>query len=126
MQRSYAWNPSFEVHCEVNEDILMYDYDISDPPKMYKAPSGPMIISPYFAGLVKFDDNYNGNWLGSGCGSVGRAVAFGTRGPWFDSSHQQNFIEHLFIISCIEKTNINKKRPGNIKNYNGNYTIVLW
>ena len=27
---------------------------------------------------------------GSGCGSVGRAVAFDIRGPWFDSSHRQN------------------------------------
>ena len=41
---------------------------------------------------------------GSGCGSVGRAVAFNTRGPRFDSSHWQNFIEHLFIINCVEKT----------------------
>ena len=49
---------------------------------------------------------------GSGCGSVGRAVNFNTRGPRFDSSHWQNFIEHLFIINCIEKTKINKKRPG--------------
>ena len=30
----------------------------------------------------------------------------------FDSSHRQNFIEHLFIINCNEKTKINKKRPG--------------
>ena len=34
----------------------------------------------------------------------------------FDSSHRQNFIEHLFvnmvIINCIEKTKINKKRYG--------------
>ena len=50
--------------------------------------------------------------LGSGCGSVGRAVAFDTRGPWFDSSHWQNFIEQLFIINCIEKTKINKKSTG--------------
>ena len=42
--------------------------------------------------------------LGSGCGSVGRAVDFDTRGPRFDSSHRQN--------NCIEKTKINKKRPG--------------
>ena len=28
--------------------------------------------------------------LGSGCGSVGRAVASDTRGPWFESSHGQN------------------------------------
>ena len=27
---------------------------------------------------------------GSGCGSVGRAVAFNTRGPLFESSHRQN------------------------------------
>ena len=51
--------------------------------------------------------------MGSGCGSVGRAVAFNTRGPRFDSSHRQNFIEHLFvnlfIINCIEKTKINKR-----------------
>ena len=51
-------------------------------------------------------------WLGSGCGSVGRVVARDTRGPRFHSSHQQNFIEHLLIINCIEKTKINKKRLG--------------
>ena len=28
--------------------------------------------------------------LRSGCGSVGRAVAFNTIGPRFDSSHRQN------------------------------------
>ena len=48
----------------------------------------------------------------NGCGSVGTAVAVDTRGPRFDSSHQQNFIKHLFNINCIEKTKINKKRPG--------------
>ena len=51
--------------------------------------------------------------MGSGCGSVGRAVACNIKGPWFDSSHWQNFIEHLFvnlfIINCIEKTKINKE-----------------
>ena len=50
--------------------------------------------------------------MGSGCGSVGRAVDSDTRDPRFDSSHRQKFIEHLFIINCIEKTKINKKRPG--------------
>ena len=52
---------------------------------------------------------------GSGCGSVGRAVCFDTRGPQFDSSHWQIYIEHLFlylfIINCIKKTKINKKGP---------------
>jgi len=27
--------------------------------------------------------------VGSGCGSVGRAVTSDTRGPWFESSHWQ-------------------------------------
>ena len=48
---------------------------------------------------------------GSGCGSVGRAVASDTRGLRFESSHRRNFI-HVFTINCIEKTKIKKKRPG--------------
>ena len=54
----------------------------------------------------------NNKYLGSGCGSVGRAFAFDTRGPRFNCSHRQYFIEHLFIINFIEKTKLNKKRPG--------------
>ena len=27
-------------------------------------------------------------YFGSGCGSVGKAVASDTRGPWFESSHR--------------------------------------
>ena len=49
---------------------------------------------------------------GSGCGSVGRAVASNSRGPWYKSRHWQKiYIEH-FIVNCIEKTKIKKKRPG--------------
>ena len=34
--------------------------------------------------------------LGSGCGSVGRAVAFDSRGPRFESRYRQNnYIDHL-------------------------------
>ena len=33
---------------------------------------------------------------GSGCGSVGKAVASNTRGPLFESSHRQNFISNVF------------------------------
>ena len=42
---------------------------------------------------------------GSGCGSVGRAVASDTRGPRIKSSHQQKFIyiEHLFTVYCVLK-----------------------
>ena len=53
--------------------------------------------------------------IGSGCGSVGRAVSSDTRGPWFESSHRQKciYIEHLFTVNCVfEKTKIKKKRPG--------------
>ena len=34
--------------------------------------------------------------LGSGCGSVGRAVASDTRGPRFESSHRQKFISNIY------------------------------
>ena len=34
--------------------------------------------------------------MGSGCGSVGRAVASSTRDPWFESRHWQNFIYQLY------------------------------
>ena len=52
--------------------------------------------------------------LGSGCGSVGRAIASDTRGPQFESRHRRIFIKNinLSIINCIEKTKIKKKRPG--------------
>ena len=41
--------------------------------------------------------------LGSGCGSVGRAVASDTRDPRFESSHWQKiiYIEHLFTVNCV-------------------------
>ena len=82
------------------------------------------LLEPYFLngriepGLalmkIPLQSNCDGSTIkvGSGCGSVGRAVACNTRCPRFDSSNWQNFIEHLFIISCVEKTKINKKRPG--------------
>ena len=39
---------------------------------------------------------------GSGCGSVGRAVAFDTRGQRFESSHRQKFI--LILNTCLLST----------------------
>ena len=47
------------------------------------------------------------SFWGSGCSSVGRAVASDTRGPRFESSHRQNFISNT---NCIEKTKIKKER----------------
>ena len=53
---------------------------------------------------------------GSGCGSVGRAVASDTRGPRFESSHRQKFInieQLLYTVNCVMKRQkIKKKRPG--------------
>ena len=40
--------------------------------------------------------------MGNGCGSVGRAVVFDTRGPQFESSHWQKFIYTLNI--CLLST----------------------
>ena len=50
--------------------------------------------------------------MGSGCGSVGKAVDPNTKDPWFESSHWQTFIKHLFTVNCVEKTKITKNRPG--------------
>ena len=51
--------------------------------------------------------------MGSGCGSVGRAVASNTRGPRFEFRHQQILIEHLFTtVNCIVLKRRKKKRPG--------------
>ena len=62
--------------------------------------------------------------MGSGCGSVGTAVASDTRGPRFHSSHQKTY---LFILNCIEKTTIKEKRdrdwPRFKKNNFNNYLI---
>ena len=49
--------------------------------------------------------------LGSGCGSVGRAVASNSGGPWFESSHQQKFILNIYC-QLKKTTKIKKKRPG--------------
>ena len=53
---------------------------------------------------------------GSGCVAqlVERSLPIpDTRGPRFESSHRQKFIEHLFTVSCIEKTKIKKKEAVN-------------
>ena len=54
--------------------------------------------------------------MGSGCGSVGRAVASNTRGPRFESSHRQKFIYTLNIslLSTVYRKDENKgKKAGN-------------
>ena len=46
---------------------------------------------------------------GSGCGSVGIAVASDTIGPRFEFSHWQKFVFNKFTVNCIEKRKIKKK-----------------
>ena len=50
-------------------------------------------------------------YMGSGCDSVGRAVASDSRGPRFESSHRQKFI---FIVFCklYWKDENKEKGPG--------------
>ena len=43
------------------------------------------------------------NYLGSGCGTVDSAVASNPRGPEFESSHRQPFIEQLFTVCRIDE-----------------------
>ena len=38
--------------------------------------------------------------VGSGCGSVGRGIAFETRGPSFESSHWQHFKMNKLTFNC--------------------------
>ena len=47
--------------------------------------------------------------MGSGIGTVGRAVTSDTRDPRFESQHKQKFICQLYIL---EKTEIKKMRLG--------------
>ena len=51
---------------------------------------------------------------GSGCGSVGKAVAYNTGGPRFKSSHWQKiiYIQHYCQL-CFENTKIKQKEAGN-------------
>ena len=50
--------------------------------------------------------------MGSGCGSVGRAVAYDTRGPRFESSHRQKFIYilNICLLSTVYWKDENKEK----------------
>ena len=50
--------------------------------------------------------------LGSGCDSVGRAVASDTRGPRIESSHWQNILNMDLLSTVLKKRKQRKKRPG--------------
>ena len=62
---------------------------------------------------------------GSGCGSVGRAVASNTRGPKFESSHWHSFMQNiLFTFNCIENTKIKEKEAGNGPKTRSNISMI--
>ena len=65
-----------------------------------------------FGSKLNFDPDFyfhrpNLSDLGSGCGTVGRAVASNTRDPQFKSQHGQKCVSPL---SNIEKTKLKIKR----------------
>ena len=47
--------------------------------------------------------------LGSGCGSVGRAVVSDTRGLEFEYRHHQNFKMNIFTVNCWKDDNKRKR-----------------
>ena len=49
--------------------------------------------------------------VGSGCGSVGRAVASDPEVCGSNPVIGKIYIEHLFTVNCIEKIKMKKKRP---------------
>ena len=51
-------------------------------------------------------------FLGSGCGAVGRAVAYDTRGPRFESSHRQLLLNIYLLLTVCRKDENKEKRPG--------------
>ena len=64
-----------------------------------------IIVKAWCLYMLKIDYTYllfnNDHRLGSGCGAVGRAVAYDTRGPGFEYSHRQLLFEHLFTVNCL-------------------------
>ena len=51
-------------------------------------------------------------FLGSGCGSVGRAIASNTRGPQFESRHQKIylFLLNICLLSTVYWKDENKEK----------------
>ena len=85
---------------------------------MWEQPSGPFEAARYkyrsysvdlLRSIVK--SMVKKRTVGSGCGSIGTAVASNTRDPQFESCNRQNLSANLSTNCIKEKTKI-KKRPG--------------
>ena len=72
---------------------------------------------------------------GSGCGTVGRAVAYDTRGPGFESSHRQLLLNIYLLLTVCRKDENKEKEAGNgpsfkktkylISNKENNHNVVV-
>ena len=51
--------------------------------------------------------------MGSGCGKVERAVASKTRGPKFESSHQQLLLNNYLLLTVCSKDENKEKEAEN-------------
>ena len=51
--------------------------------------------------------------MGSGCGAVGRAVAYDTRGPGFESSHWQLLLNIYLLLTVCRRDENKRKEAGN-------------
>ena len=51
--------------------------------------------------------------MGSGCGSVGRAVASNSRGPQFEFRHRQKFILNMLLSVVLKRRKNKEKEAGN-------------
>ena len=51
--------------------------------------------------------------VGSGCGAVGRAVAYDMRGHGFESSHRQLLLNIYLLLTVCRKDENKEKEAGN-------------
>ena len=58
---------------------------------------GKLIVAKGFKKLPKVQKIARSGHTGRGCGTVGRAINSDTKGPRFESSHEQFYLAHIGI-----------------------------
>ena len=88
----------------INQNAFMVRVGVSDGIRCFVIAKLNNYAAKLSPGMWNCVGKKTSTW-GSGCGSVGRPVAYDTRGPRFESSHQQNFIdiEYLLTVNCVLK-----------------------